>query len=745
MADYSFKPNYSTQFVNWGDPAVWVGGVVPNSADADVDFPTVTQTSTGFIYVSFVKILAGEHFTAHSVDLRDYLLVDGSLSVSGKLKQYSDGEIDMHGGTIVAGSITNDAADIQGTGLIVVGTLTNNTLVVGSGLVITAATLINNGTLAAATGTLSVNVGAGGFAGLTEGTLSQGSYEAHSGGTLLLSAGSMIITDAATISLEGGAFNSHDPVSGRDVPITDSLRTIAQTGNLIIGGNYHFQQLAVEGALTLEAPGRLTVDQLVVSAGGHLQGDGTIASPVENDGLIVAGDFTQPAYMQSSHLLLNGAITGDGHLEISGGKLAEHRFEPGYTATLEINGATSQNVIFDNGVGTLLLDQPSAFKGAIATAGSGDNIILSGLSLQSITSFSYVGDAAGGILTLEQAGGPTSLHFLGNYNLSSFTLAAGPQPLSSDPPSLLITATPHAQAAADFNGDGASDILWRNINGGVSTWQAIGSTGQMQQSATNASVGVDWRAVETFDMNGDGHADILWRNTDGSVAVWTEVAQGSIASSFEARPVGGGWQIAGTGDLNGDGRDDILWRNDDGSISVWSSTGSSFAQNSYFHGSVGTSWQVEGLADFNGDGRADILWRNENGAISVWTSAGSGFAETTYYDDSVGRSWHIEGLADFNGDGRADILWRHDSGAISVWRSNGAGFDQGVYNDSSVGNDWHIASVGDYNRDGRADLLWHRDDGSVSTWQSNGNGFDQSVYNAGAATSWNIVSHQFSF
>jgi hypothetical protein len=745
MAGYTFKPNSNSQFVNWGDPAVWTNGVVPNSPDADVDFPTVTDTATGNIYTSFVQISAGDSFTARSVDLRDYLIVYGSLSVGGALKQYSGGEIDMHGGTISAGSITNDGIDIQGAGLVTAGTLTNNTLIVGSGLTINAVTLVNNGTLTAASGTLIVNVGTGGFAGLSAGTLSSGSYEALSSSALLINAGSVVSMDAATITLRGGSFASHDPASGRDIALTDSLRTIAPSGTLVVGGNYHFQQLTVEGALTLQETGRLTADQLVVAAGGHLQGDGTIGSAVDNDGVITAGDFSHSASMISTHLLLNGAITGDGYLEISAGKVPQHKFDFGYAATLEINGPTSQNVIFDNGVGTLVLDQPSAFKGAIATVGAGDNIILSGLSLQSVTNASYSGDVSGGTLTLQQTGGTTTLHFLGNYSLSSFTFAAGPQALSSDPPSLLITAAPHTQADTDFNGDGASDILWRNTDGGLSTWQAIGSTGQMQQAAFNARVGIDWRAVETFDMNGDGHADILWRNIDGSVAVWTQVADHSIVSSFEARPVGGGWQIAGTGDLNGDGRDDILWRNDDGSISVWSSTGSSFAQNSYYHSSVGTSWRVEGLADFNGDGRSDILWRHENGTISVWTSTGSAFAENTYNDSSVGRSWHIEGLADFNGDGRADILWRNDNGSISIWRSNGTGFDQSVYNDSSVGNDWHIASVGDYNGDGRADLLWHRDDGSVSTWQSNGGGFDQAIYNAGAATSWNIVSHDFPF
>jgi len=172
MTTYSFKPNANTQDVNWDDPTIWAGGVVPNAPDADVDFPTVTRTGTGEIYTSFVNILAGESFAVRSVALRDYLTIAGSLTVDGQLTAHEVSEINMTGGTLSAGSIVNDGYGIQGPGHITVGTLTNNTLIQGNGnLTITANAFVNNGTIAASQGTTTIDVGAGGFANFSGGTL----------------------------------------------------------------------------------------------------------------------------------------------------------------------------------------------------------------------------------------------------------------------------------------------------------------------------------------------------------------------------------------------------------------------------------------------------------------------------------------------------------------------------------------------------------------------------------------------
>ena len=34
------------------------------------------------------------------------------------------------------------------------------------------------------------------------------------------------------------------------------------------------------------------------------------------------------------------------------------------------------------------------------------------------------------------------------------------------------------------------------------------------------NISTDWSIVETGDFDGDGKSDILWRNSDGDVGIW---------------------------------------------------------------------------------------------------------------------------------------------------------------------------------------------------------------------------------
>ena len=99
------------------------------------------------------------------------------------------------------------------------------------------------------------------------------------------------------------------------------------------------------------------------------------------------------------------------------------------------------------------------------------------------------------------------------------------------------------------------------------------------------------------DFNGDGRSDILWRNDNGALSDWLGTANGGFASNDANafRPVPTDWHVAGTGDFNGDGRDDILWRHDSGALSDWLGTASGgFASNdaNAFH-QVSTAWHIQ--------------------------------------------------------------------------------------------------------------------------------------------------------
>jgi hypothetical protein len=281
----------------------------------------------------------------------------------------------------------------------------------------------------------------------------------------------------------------------------------------------------------------------------------------------------------------------------------------------------------------------------------------------------------------------------------------------------------------DFNGDGLSDLLWRNADGTFTEWQSNGNA-FTTNVYVDSRIGPNWQIVASGDFNGDGRADILWRGIDGTFTEWQSNGNAFISNVYVDSNVTMTWQIVSSGDFNGDGRADILWRNgNDGMFTEWQSNGNGFNANVYRDSTVDPSWQVVSTGDFNGDHRADILWRNStDGLFTEWQSNGNAFTTNVYRDWTVDPSWEVASTGDFNGDGRADILWRHTDGMFTEWQSNGAAFTTNVDVDVSVDASWQVAGSGDFNGDGRTDILWRHTDGMFTEWQSNGDSFTQNVY-----------------
>ncbi len=289
-------------------------------------------------------------------------------------------------------------------------------------------------------------------------------------------------------------------------------------------------------------------------------------------------------------------------------------------------------------------------------------------------------------------------------------------------------------ATHDLNGDGASDILWRNTNGTVALWEMRG--GQTLDGFGVANVTTDWKIVGTGDFSGVGNSDILWQNTNGTVVIW-QMSGGKYVATVGGWSVPPGWQIAGTGDFNGDGRTDILWRNTSGVVVIWEMNGGQ-APTVVGGWSVSTDWQIAGTGDFNGDGTTDILWRNTNGTVLIWAMSGGNYL-ATFGGWSADPSWQIAGTGDFNGDGSADILWRNTSGVVVIWEMNG-GQAPTVVGGWGVTTDWQIAGVGDFNGDGKSDILWRNASGALVIWEVNGGQVIGVTGIGGVTSDWQVAN-----
>ncbi len=309
----------------------------------------------------------------------------------------------------------------------------------------------------------------------------------------------------------------------------------------------------------------------------------------------------------------------------------------------------------------------------------------------------------------------------GNVLTTGFTPTTADTALAND---VLCGLT----ATHDFNGDGKSDILWRDTGGDIAVWLMNGGT--VTQSTGLSTVPGTLSVVGQKDFNGDGNADILWRDTSGNVSMWF-MNGAAVASTAAVGNLASNWGIYGTADLNGDGKGDLLLRDSGtGTVSLWLMNGATIASTKNL-GAVPATWTIVGEAN------GDILWRDAAGDIALWIvqngqvtgSAGLG---------TVPSNFVIQGVGDFNGDGSIDILWRDTtSGTLSIWFTNGTQVTSGA----SVGtlpSTWNVAAVGDYNGDGYSDILLLDSAGDLAEWLMTGATVSSSVGVGNVGTTWTV-------
>jgi len=698
----------------------------------------------------------------------------------------------MSGGTVTAAAILNDGGyDIQGNGQITTtGVLTNDKLVVGNNLTLILGGLDNTGgTLEAAGGDLTVRVPVG-FVNASGTTLSGGSYSATGADSniLFLDIGAEITIDAANISLNGrGEIEFYDNGSASYVPIQSTLKAIAATGSLsLANGTFSWGSLAVDGVLTLSndaSATTLTTTGLAVDPSGVVDGGGTINGPIDNSGTIVAGIVGNYAGLSKpSALNIQGPITGDGTLKVAAGTTVESfggAYITTYEASLELGGATSENVEFGNSLGSLQLDDPTGFTGKIEASSSGIQITLAGVSLASVTSHKYVGDTNAGTLSIDAGGTTYSLQFVGDFATDNFLLSAGPQVFSYSPPSLNINLAPtvtsltsatstgtldlHAGDSITFTMHISSDVyvpLYTtslNLSNGAQAERTGGSgntlTFQYTVSAGDtdtadlkvvggayaldfagnrlvASSVVEDTGVAVYSatppniVNNNERASILWRNANGDTELWNPNSSGGFVAQ-DLGIIDNSWQIAGTVDFVGSGgasvrsgAASILWRNANGDTELWNPIGTGgFVADDL--GVIDNGWQIAGTGNFTGTGHDSILWRSANGDTELWNPNGSG----GFVADDLGtidNSWQIVGTGSFTGTGQDSILWRNANGDTELWNPSSGGFvshDLGI-----IDNSWQIAGTGNFSGTGQDSILWRNANGDTELWNPDGSG-----------------------
>jgi hypothetical protein len=225
------------------------------------------------------------------------------------------------------------------------------------------------------------------------------------------------------------------------------------------------------------------------------------------------------------------------------------------------------------------------------------------------------------------------------------------------------------------------------------------------------------------DLNGDGKSDLIWKETAGAgaIAVWLMNGLQYVASAN----VAASGAVTHVGDLNGDGKDDLILRINDVTY-AYLMNGQTIASATQL--ATGANRAVIEVGDFNGDGRTDLVWHDfATGSTSIALMNGAATLSSAVVLTSA--DWFVTGAGEFNADGKADLLWRNRAtGEVAIWLMDGTRFNGGAT--LLADPNWRVAKVGNFNGDvgagGRPkhDLLWRNlATGDHAVWLMNGSAF----------------------
>ncbi|MGC9451184.1 MAG: putative Ig domain-containing protein [Oceanipulchritudo sp.] len=235
--------------------------------------------------------------------------------------------------------------------------------------------------------------------------------------------------------------------------------------------------------------------------------------------------------------------------------------------------------------------------------------------------------------------------------------------------------------APNFDGDNATDILWRDLGGkGISVLESSKLLADPQAGnplgkyARNTGLEGDHALFGDLDAN--NQADLFaYQEGMGQVDLLYFLPEEATRSRSIAE-LSTGWMPAMAGDLRGDGFVSYLWKQEaTRRWAIWHVAGDDLAWAGIFLDD-GIPRDLALHADFTGNGIRDLLFRHEANLyelVEVGTLTGNGdvlFESEVFTPPSADWVPHL--AADFNGDSKDDLLWKNTrTGDFSIWVMDG--------------------------------------------------------------------------
>ncbi|HOD80149.1 MAG: FG-GAP repeat protein [Planctomycetes bacterium ADurb.Bin126] len=228
-------------------------------------------------------------------------------------------------------------------------------------------------------------------------------------------------------------------------------------------------------------------------------------------------------------------------------------------------------------------------------------------------------------------------------------------------PERVVENASRQMAAADFDGDGAMEIVLATASGVVvRSWGAGVADGSIRPGSV--------LAVTTADVDGDGQAEVAAVTAGKQLQTW--VPGGAVTTWTPPSGVSG-WKNLSAGDINGDGSDEIM-----------------LVQDVAAHGALyvlqdGATYYCAGTADIiasgdtvGGDGKKEFLVRGTTGRLYRSKAPGSD-GRFSGFDDLGGGIWQITSGNTFPSDSADEILVNNSSKLLYVHNGGYSQADSG--------------------------------------------------------------------
>ena len=242
----------------------------------------------------------------------------------------------------------------------------------------------------------------------------------------------------------------------------------------------------------------------------------------------------------------------------------------------------------------------------------------------------------------------------------------------------------HVIGGGDLDGDGDSELIWRNDwSHHVAFWLMRGglfrSFGQDPLGVSPVLANGTFATPLIADVNQDGKADIIWPgdkvppkpgfppNDLWSYTRWQIDATSSPAVTVTTGTTRG--KIVGVGQFDGTGQLDF--------VTTLKREFSSLYEVRVVLADGGGTKDLPGagidnvlgaVGDFDQDGTSDLVWQDSALNVSAWKVSAGSYVRSEYWG-KADAGWTVRGAADMDGDGRSDVVLTHNGTPASPAKS----------------------------------------------------------------------------